>query len=148
VATIRRRGQLSHRSLLIAGALLVGLLAIALLVLTPSFAVLVALPDAAAPAEVTKVLPAAKEQLNGARGFRWPVGYYRFLSAETRTSDNLVVLHFEYRTYPFLAATPAYLASRCKPPGHLDPRSMGFGWGPESASELQYLRSATQDPCF
>ena len=101
----------------------------------------------ASPTDVARVLPAAKEQLNATRGFRWPAGYYRFLSAESRTSDNLVVLHFEYRTYPFTTPTPAYLASRCTPMEQIDPKEMGFGWGSDSESELQYLRSATQDSC-
>jgi len=147
MAALRRGDQLRNRRPLVAGALFAALLAVALLLLTPSFLVLVVLPDAAAPTEVTRVLPAAKEQLNGTRGFRWPAGYYRFLSAERRTSDNLLVLHFEYRTYPFTTPTPAYLASRCTPMEQIDPQEMGFGWGPDSESELQYLRSATQDSC-
>jgi hypothetical protein len=150
---LRRYGRLccgdhlSNRSPLIAGGLLALLLAVALLLLTPSFLVLVLLPDAATPAEISRLLPAAKEQLNRTRGFRWPAGYYRFLSAETRTADNLLVLHFEYRSYPFIAATSAYLASRCKPMEKIDPREMGFGWGPGTESELEYLRSGAQDPC-
>src|SRR5437764_1153671 len=120
---------------------------IALLALTPSFAVVALLRDAAAPPEIAKVLPAAKEQLHKTRGFQWPAGYYRYLATETRTSDNLVVLHFEYRAYPFITASRAYLASRCKPLEQIDPREMGFGWGPDSESELTYLRSRAQDPC-
>ena len=107
MAALRRGEQLNKRSPLIAGALLAVLLAMALLLLTPSFLVLVLFHDAAAPAEITSALPAAKEQLNRTRGFRWPAGYYRFVSLETRTSDNLVVLYFEYRAYPFITATSA-----------------------------------------
>ena len=138
---------MSSRPHRVAGALLAALLAIALLALTPSFAVVALLRDAAAPPEIAKVLPAAKEQLHKTRGFQWPAGYYRYLTTETRTSDNLVVLHFEYRAYPFITATRAYLASRCKPLEQIDPREMGFGWGPDSESELTYLRSRAQDPC-
>ena len=132
---------------LVAGALLALLLGVALLGLTPSFLVAVLLHDAAAPPEISRVLPAAKEHLYRTRGFRWPAGYYRYLATETRTSDNLVVLHFEYRAYPFITASRAYLASRCKPLPQIDPREMGFGWGPGSESELNHLRSAAQDPC-
>jgi hypothetical protein len=138
---------LSNRPHLVAGALFAALLAIALLLLTPSFLVVGLLHDAAAPPAIAKVLPAAKEQLHKTRGFRWPAGYYRFLASETRSSDNLIVLHFEYRAYPFIIASNAYLASRCKPLEQIDPREMGFGWGPGSESELNYLRSAAQDPC-
>ena len=54
------------RPLLVAGALLVVLLAVALLLLTPSFLVVGLLHDAAAPPAVARVLPAAKEQLHKA----------------------------------------------------------------------------------
>jgi hypothetical protein len=123
------------------------LLGVALLALTPSLLVIALLHDAAAPPEVAKMLPAAKEHLYQTRGFQWPAGYYRFLASETRNSDNLVVLHFEYRSYPFITASRAYLASRCTPLAKSNPREMGFGWGPGSESELQYLRSPAQDPC-
>ena len=78
---------------------------------------------------------------------RWPVGYYRLVATETRASDNLVVLHFEYRTYPFITASSAYLASRCSPLSQIDPKQMSGGRGPDTESELKYLRSATQPPC-
>ena len=132
---------------LVAGALLTVLLGAALLALSPAFLVLGMLPDAAAPAEIAKVLPAAKAQLNSRYGFRWPAGYYRFLATETRTSDNLLILHFEYRVYPFIGASSAYLASRCTPLSKMDPRDMSGGWGPESQSELNHLRSPAQQPC-
>lgn len=139
--------MVSNRPHLVAGALVAVLLAAALLGLTPSFLVLALLHDAAAPAEIGKVLPAAKEQLNSRHGFRWPAGYYRFVATESRSSDNLLVLHFEYRTYPFFSASSAYLASRCRPLDQIDPREMSGGWGPESESELIFLRSGAQRPC-
>jgi hypothetical protein len=123
------------------------LLGVALLALTPSLLVIALLHDAAAPPEVARMLPAAKEHLYQARGFQWPAGYYRFLASETRNSDNLVVLHFEYRSYPFITASRAYLASRCTPLAKSNAREMAFGWGPGSESELQYLRSPAQVPC-
>jgi hypothetical protein len=132
---------------LVAGGLVALLVAVALLALSPAFLILWLLADAAAPAEIAKVLPAAKEQLISRHGFRWPAGYYRFLGAETRTSDNLVVLHFEYRVYPFIMTSSAYLASRCKPFGQIDPRDMSAGWGPDSEPELMYLRSGPQPRC-
>lgn len=139
--------MLRERPRLFAGALLAVLLAAILLALTPAFLVLGLLQDASAPAGIANVLPAAKEQLNSRHGFRWPVGYYRLMATETRTSDNLLVLHFEYRVYPFITASSAYLASRCKPIGQINPADMSAGWGPESESELRYLRSGAQPPC-
>ncbi len=138
---------MGNRPLFVGGGIVTVLLAVALLALSPSFLVLGLVRDAAPPAEIAAVLPAAKEQLNIRYGFRWPAGYYRFMSTETRTSDNLVVLHFEYRAYPFIRASTAYLASRCKPSSQIDPRTMSAGWGPESESELKHLRSAAQQPC-
>ena len=137
-----------HRPQLVAAALVALLLAVALVALTPSFLVRVLLHDAVARPEVAKMLPAAKVQLeNQLRFARWPVGYTRLLATETRASDNLVILHFEYRTYPFIAASSAYLASGCKPLAQIDPREMSGGWGPDSASELEYLRSKAQPAC-
>ena len=75
------------------------------------------------------------------------MGYYRLVATETRASDNLVVLHFEYRTYPFITASSAYLASRCIPLSRIDPKQMSGGRGPGTESELNYLRSAAQPPC-
>src|SRR2546422_6324219 len=134
--------MMSKRSRVVAG-LLAALLAVAVLALTPAFLVLALLPDAAAPSEITAVLPVAREQLyTQLKSARWPVGYYRLVATETRASDNLIVLHFEYRTYPFIMASSAYLASRCRPLNQVDPKEMNGGRGPDTESELKYLRSA------
>src|SRR5947208_11181622 len=140
--------MMSKRSAVVAGALLAGLLAVAMLALTPSFLVLALLPDAAAPSEITAVLPVAREELYiQFKSPRWPVGYYQLVATETRASDNLVVLHFEYRTYPFITASSAYLASRCSSLSQVDPKAMSGGRGPDTESELKYLRSAAQPSC-
>ncbi len=140
--------MMSKRSAVVAGALLAVLLAAAVLALTPSFLVVALLPDVAAPGQITAVLPVAREQLYiQLKSPRWPVGYYRLVATETRASDNLVVLHFEYRTYPFITASSAYLASRCSPLSQIDPKGMSAGRGPETESELKYLRSAAQPSC-
>ena len=133
---------------MVAGALLAALLAVAVLALTPSFLVLALLPDAAAPSEITAVLPVARERLYiQLKSPRWPLGYYHLVATETSASDNLVVLHFEFRTYPFITASSAYLASRCRPLNQIDPKAMSGGRGPDTESELRYLRSATQPSC-
>ena len=140
--------MMNTRPAVVAGALFVVLLAVALLALTPSFLVLALLPDAAAPSEITAVLPVAREELYiQFKSPRWPVGYYRLVATETRASDNLVVLHFEYRTYPFITASSAYLASRCSSLSQVDPKAMSGGRGPDTESELKYLRSAAQPSC-
>ena len=69
------------------------------------------------------------------------------VATETRASDNLVVLHFEYRTYPFITASSAYLASRCEPLNQIDPKAISAGRGSDTESELKYLRSEAQPPC-
>ena len=133
--------MMNTRPAVVAGALFVVLLAVALLALTPSFLVLALLPDAAAPSEITAVLPVAREELYiQFKSPRWPVGYYRLVATETRASDNLVVLHFEYRTYPFITASSAYLASRCSSLSQVDPKAMSGGRGPDTESELKYLQ--------
>jgi len=140
--------MMNTRPAVVAGALFVVLLAVALLALTPSFLVLALLPDAAAPSEITAVLPVAREELYiQFKSPRWPVGYYQLVATETRASDNLVVLHFEYRTYPFITASSAYLASRCSSLSQVDPKAMSGGRGPDTESELKYLRSAAQPSC-
>ena len=140
--------MMNTRPAVVAGALFVVLLAVALLALTPSFLVLALLPDAAAPSEITAMLPVSREQLYiQFKSPRWPVGYYRLVATETRASDNLVVLHFEYRTYPFITASSAYLASRCSSLSQVDPKAMSGGRGPDTESELKYLRSAAQPSC-
>src|SRR5436309_13820281 len=140
--------MMSKRSAGVAGALLAGLLAVAMLALTPSFLVLALVPDAATPREITAVLPVAREQLYiQFKSPRWPVGYYRLVATETRASDNLVVLHFEYRTYPFITSSSPYLASRCSPLSQIDPKGMSGSRAPDTQTELMYVRAAGQPAC-
>jgi hypothetical protein len=135
---------MTGRTRLGAGALL----ALALLALTPLMFVTASQRDATAPAGIARLLPAAKQQLDSNHGpIRWPLTHYRYVATETRTADNLVVFYFEYRTYPFVTATTAYLASRCTPLDQIDPREMSGGWGQQSMRELDYLRSGGQPAC-
>ena len=136
--------DVTNKQRLVAGALL----ALALVALTPVVLVSAALHDAAAPVEIARVLPIAKEQLdNNHSPIRWPLTHYRYVSTESRATDNLVVLHFEFRTYPFITTSSAYLASRCTPLEQIDPQKMSGGWGSESTGELEYLRSRAQPAC-
>ena len=123
-------------------------LALASLALTPTVVASIAIHDAPAPAGIARMLSAAKHQLDNNRGpIRWPLTHYRHVGTEARASDNLIVLYFEYRTYPFVTTSSAYLASRCTALDQIDPGKMTGGWGPESRSELAYLRSAAQPVC-
>ena len=130
----------------IAGAILAGLIGVQLLV--PTVVLMVATPDAEAPAAVRQLLPEAKRAL--ASGFELPLAYVRFLGLETRDADQLVILHFELRPWPYLASELGYLASRCTPLEEIDPRGMSGGRGVvdfETDAELAYFRSGSQPPC-
>jgi hypothetical protein len=74
----------------------------------------------------------------------------RFTAIE-RGSDELVVLYFELRVYPFVGSPElAYLSSRCTPLEAIDPWGMGGGivqGDPATDEELAYLRSDAQPPC-
>jgi hypothetical protein len=105
-------------------------------------------PDATAPSAVGRLLPDAKRAL--ASNLDSALAYVRYLGVETRQRDQLVVLQFEIRPWPYVFADRAYLASRCTPIANLDPRAMSGGRGVSDWAtdpELTYLRSDAQEPC-
>lgn len=122
--------------------------AIALAVLlAPGTLLGIVFPDAAAAPSVQRLLPDAKQFLASRLELTW--AHVRYAGAELRASDNLVILHFELRPFPFVAPEGAYLMSRCTPLVELDPMLMGGGRGvtdPDADLELRSARSDAQ-PC-
>ncbi len=105
-------------------------------------------PDRDAPSLVRRILPDAKRVLAGQLDL-WPASI-RYTGMETRRVDELVILQFEVRAFPFFAVDRAYLASRCTPLADLDPAAMGGGRGVTdfaTDAELEHLRSDAQPPC-
>jgi hypothetical protein len=121
---------------------------LALVSLAPCATVLAVRPDAAAPAELQAILPAAKHALVHGLDRGWTRA--RYVGVETRASDDLVVLEFEIYGWPNLTPMRAYLVSRCRPLAQIDPRSMSGGVvdGDFATNpELEYIRSPAQTPC-
>ena len=103
--------------------------------------------DEPAPAAVEPVLPDAKNYL--AQQLDLAAADLRFIGMEHRDQDDLVILKFALRTFPYLTAEGAYLVSRCIPPEDLDPLAMGGGRGVRdfaTDTELVHARSGV-DPC-
>lgn len=105
-------------------------------------------PDREAPPEVERILPDAKRYLVGQLDAFTSV--VRYVGWEHREKDDLVILMFELRPFPFLTFDRAYLGSRCTPIEQLDPNGMGGGRGVDDFQtdpELQNLRSGAQPAC-
>jgi hypothetical protein len=105
-------------------------------------------PDADAPPAVERILPRAKRYLAGQLDAFTSV--VRYIGWEHRATDDLVILMFELRPFPFITADGAYLVSRCTPMEDLDPDGMGGGRGVrdfQTDPELEYLRSDAQPDC-
>ncbi len=105
-------------------------------------------PDADASEAVRRVLPDAKRVL--IRNFELPASSVRYVGIETRNRDNLIVLQFEIRTFPFITVDRAFLGSRCTPIADLDPMAMSGGRGVTdfaTDAELEHLRSDLQPGC-
>ena len=125
---------------------LVALVAAVLLAGPPVVAVLA--PDHTTPASVARILTEARRTLSAQLDL--PASAIRYVGIETRDRDELVVLQFEIRSFPFLAIERAYLFSRCTPLDDLDPAGMGGGRGVTDFAtdpELEHLRSDAQPPC-
>lgn len=105
-------------------------------------------PDREAPPQVERILPDAKRYLVGQLDAFTSV--VRYVGWEHREEDDLVILMFELRPFPFLTLDRAYLGSRCTPIEQLDPNGMGGGRGVDdfrTDPELQHLRSGAQPAC-
>lgn len=105
-------------------------------------------PDADAPPAVERILPRAKRYLVGQLDAYTSV--VRYVGWEHRETDDLVILMFELRPFPFITVDRAYLGSRCTPIEDLDPEGMGGGRGIDdfrTDSELEYFRSDAQPDC-
>ncbi len=124
-------------------------MAVAVVLAAPVGLARLTLPDAPPPAGLTRPIRDFSDAI-------WhlferpPWIYARYVDVETEP-DDLVVLYFEVRPYPYLAAdSEVYLVSRCSPMGALDPMGMGGGTVIGSRAddpELEYLRSDAQPPC-
>jgi hypothetical protein len=132
------------RRMLFAGILVLAMVtALTPLVLLPALA-----PDASTPPEVERLLPDAKRYLSGQLDL--VAAHIRYTGVELREHDQLVILEFELRPFPYLAAEGAYLVSRCTALEELDPFSMGGGRGVQDFAtdpELAHARSGAQPPC-
>lgn len=121
------------------------------LLLLPFALPVVILRDEPAPPELSPLLPSAKRALLAA--LEHPPVHVRYLGLERRRRDELLVIRFELRPYPFFSAEGAYVASRCRPLETFDADafySMGGGSGVtdfQTDPELVYLRSDAQPPC-
>ena len=123
-------------------------IAIGLAVLAPCATVLVVPADEPAPPEIVPKLEGAKHAIVNGLDRGWTRA--RYIGIETRASDQLVVLKFELYGWPNLVPLRAYLASRCRSLGEIDPRMMSGGIVEEdfaTNTELQYIRSSAQAPC-
>lgn len=110
--------------------------------------VTVASPDHDAPPDVARILPEVKRYLRGQLDEFTAV--VRYTGWEHRRRDDLVILMFELRSFPYVSVDRAYLVSRCTPIEELDPVGMGGGRGVgdfRTDSELAYLRSDAQPAC-
>lgn len=122
--------------------------AVVMLALLGPLLVSVLAPDAEAVPAARRLLPDAKGVLS--RQLDLPPSVIRFTGIEMRDDDQLVIMRFELRAFPFIFSEGAYLGSRCTPLDELDPASMGGGRGIvdfETDPELEYLRSGAQPAC-
>jgi len=115
----------------------------------PVVLVRLALPDAPPPAALGRPIRDFSDAIWHLFE-RSPLTYARYVDIETGP-DNLVVLYFEVRPYPYLAAdSEVYLVSRCTPIAALGPIGVGGGTVIGSRAddaELEFLRSDAQPPC-
>jgi hypothetical protein len=82
---------------------------------------------------------------------RSPTTHVRFIGHEWRPDDQLVILFFELRSWPYVAPpTIGYLVSRCSPIEALDATGMGgglvLGGDVSRDPELEFLRDVEAQP--
>jgi hypothetical protein len=106
----------------LASIVIVGMVAAFPLAVLPTLA-----PDATAPKPIERLIAAARNVIRSQ--FDQYIAHIRFVDHETRESDQLVVLYFEVRAFPYLTSTGAYLISRCVPLAELDATQMDGGIG-------------------
>jgi hypothetical protein len=152
----RREGWKQHASAprlnivrkLVAG---VALTLVAISLVVPFGILPVLAPDETAPTAISRLLPEAKRSLAAGLDLPLaPLAYVRYVGLETRERDDLVILRFELRSFPYLSSEGAYLVSRCTAIENLDPTEMDGGGGVsdfETDPELEYARSDAQTPC-
>lgn len=109
--------------------------------------------DAAPPAELAPGLLEAELGFVGQFDLIPLVDHVRYVDLEYRQSDDLVLLFFEIRRYPYLSSEEVWLGSRCVPPADFTADTFaGMGGGYVHASratdpELVYVRGPDQSPC-
>ncbi len=109
--------------------------------------------DATPPAELSAPLDSANRILAGQFDLIPLVQRVRYVDMEYRTTDDLVVLYFEIRAYPYLWSREAFLVSRCMPLADFTADSfagMGGGYVQSSRAsdpELVHLRGPAQGTC-
>lgn len=109
--------------------------------------------DATPPAELSAPLDNAKRILVGRFDLIPLVQRVRYVDSEYRPTDDLMLLYFEIRSYPYLWSREVFLVSRCVPLADFTADSfsgMGGGYVQSSRAsdpELVYLRGPDQPPC-
>ena len=129
--------------------LAVTLAVVALLLAAPVGLARLTLPDATPPTGLGRPIRAFSDAIWHLFG-RSPLWYTRFVAVETGP-DDLVILYFEVRDYPYLTpGAEVFLVARCSPIGAIDPAGMGGGTvigTRANDAELEYLRSDAQPEC-
>lgn len=109
--------------------------------------------DATPPVELAVPLDSAKRIVAGQFDLIPLVQRVRYVDSEYRPADDLVLLYFEIRSYPYLWSSEAFLVSRCVPLADFTADTfagMGGGYLDTSRAadpELVYLRGPDQSPC-
>ena len=109
--------------------------------------------DATPPAEMSAPLDSAKRALAGQYDLIPLVQRVRYVDLEYRPTDDLVLLYFEIRSYPYLWSREAFLVSRCVPLADFTADTfagMGGGYVQSSRAsdpELVHLRGPGQGTC-
>jgi len=109
--------------------------------------------DPTPPAELSAPLDSAKRVLAGQFDLIPLVQRVRYVDTEYRPTDDLVLLYFEIRSYPYLWSREAFLVSGCVPLADFTADSfsrMGGGYVQSSRTsdpELVYLRGPGQPTC-
>lgn len=122
---------------------------VVVILVAPVVVARLALPDAPAPTGMVRPIRDFSDAIWHLSD-RPPWIHARYVDIETGP-DDLVVLYFEVRSWPYLATeSEVFLASRCTPIEALDPTGMSGGTVSGSRAEdaeLDFLRSDAQSAC-